>query len=519
MGIAESKILAVKLTTACSNAERNGHNQVRDLLFDKQFIKCLANLWLGLPEGSKQEIVPTSHKPSKNTRKRKKPQDQSIELSKPLKDNLALWGKDHRSFLDITLPSCPAKTCPIAAVYRNLTHVETRTAGDTIRLRFLKVLLHHLKQRLCVTYLRTNAVQWMAYRVTAAGLGDSDLGSISENIKDWAYVGGRYDALCEELGEDYDVSVDYKYLGNLFRLPDDVSDRFVAKELKVKDKVRRRVVIDSLISRGVCSQPGLSYSPTSTGLDSEVESITEYPSYQGAVPQIDPMNADYPSTAYSGTDYSTVAGGVPQIDPMNAEYPSVVPAVPQIDPMNADYPSTAYSGTNYSTVAGGVPQIDPMNAEYPSVVPAVPQIDPMNADYPSIAYSGTDYSTVAGGVPQIDPMNAEYPSVVPAVPQIDPMNADYPSTAYSGTNYSTVAGGVPQIDPMNAEYPSVVPAVPRIDPMNADYPSIAYLSTDYRNVWDDMPQIDPGAELHLENNGQCGQDCCVSGYASSDPRK
>jgi hypothetical protein len=115
-------------------------------------------------------------------------------------------------------------TCPVARYYQELSVAETRSAGDAIRLRFLKVIFHHLKDRFCVSYLRPDAVNWLATRVAAAGLDGRDAGQISDKIKKWAYLGGKYDALCRDIG-NYKVTVDYRYLGNLIRLPEDVTDR------------------------------------------------------------------------------------------------------------------------------------------------------------------------------------------------------------------------------------------------------------------------------------------------------
>lgn len=139
---------------------------------------------------------------------------------------MARWNTDFRSFLDAngTIESSRIVTCPIAAFYEELSKAEIRNSGDTIRLRFLKVLFHHLKDRFCITYLRPNAVDWITQRVLAVGLDDGDSGIITNKIKDWAYVGGRYEALSRDLG-NYNVAQDYKYLGSLFRLPDDVTDR------------------------------------------------------------------------------------------------------------------------------------------------------------------------------------------------------------------------------------------------------------------------------------------------------
>ncbi|KAJ6019968.1 hypothetical protein N7499_004121 [Penicillium canescens] len=251
MGIIESKILVVKLATACSVAEQKGQTEVQHVLSDQQVVDCLAKLWKHLPDVSKQKVDPSYRKRCRKAPRKLK--DEKIDLSKHLKANMARWSTDIRSFLYANGTTEPPSivTCPVAGFYEELSKAEIRNSGDAIRLRFLKVLFHHLKDRFCVTYLRPNAVEWITQRVLAAGLDDGDSGRITCKIKDWAYVGGRYEALSRDLG-DYNATQDYKYLGSLFRLPDDVTDRYLLKEVPVKGEDRTSF-INSLTRRGVCN--------------------------------------------------------------------------------------------------------------------------------------------------------------------------------------------------------------------------------------------------------------------------
>lgn len=114
--------------------------------------------------------------------------------------------------------------CPVAEIYGALSETELRNSGDTIRLRFLKVLFHHLKDRCSTIYLRQDAVEWITVRVVAAGLGKGNKDEISSKIKSWTYIGGKYDALSRDIGTK-NVAQEFAYLGNLFFLPEDVSDR------------------------------------------------------------------------------------------------------------------------------------------------------------------------------------------------------------------------------------------------------------------------------------------------------
>lgn len=185
-------------------------------------MSCLAAIWDNLPQPSKNEI--TGRKRCKKPPE--KPKDQQIKIPEPLQLNLDLWTKDANSFLDLIPYESPVAgvACPVAIFYQELSVTEIRSAGDAIRLRFLKVLFYHLKDRFCVTYLRPDAVTWMATRVGAAGVDGNDSSKISDKIKHWAYLGGKYDALCRDIG-NYNVAEDYKYLGNLIRLPEDMTDR------------------------------------------------------------------------------------------------------------------------------------------------------------------------------------------------------------------------------------------------------------------------------------------------------
>jgi hypothetical protein len=240
MGITDSKMLLMKLSSACSNAEEKGDDQVRDVLSDRQvrsyfistltqlikrqFVDCLAKIWKNLPESSKSRINPLGRKRS---RKPPKSKDQKVFLSDNLKSALGGWTDNPRSFFDEGESTDPfgLESCAIAASYETLLDTELRSVKDTIRLRFLKVLFYHLKDRFCVSRLRPNSIEWISQRISAAGLSDDDdTNSISNNVRRWAIVGAKYDALCKDLGE-YNAAQDYSYLGNLFRLPSDVTDR------------------------------------------------------------------------------------------------------------------------------------------------------------------------------------------------------------------------------------------------------------------------------------------------------
>ena len=151
-------------------------------------------------------------------------------MSESLKKNLVSWANDPESFLEPERSTDISSTkissilnCSITTIYQELLEIETRNSGDIIRMRFLKVLFHHMRDRICVSYLRPDAVEWMARKVVA-GLDNCDNSKISAKIKDWTSVGARYDALCRDIGT-CNIDQDFSYLGNLFRLPDKFTDR------------------------------------------------------------------------------------------------------------------------------------------------------------------------------------------------------------------------------------------------------------------------------------------------------
>ena len=247
MGVTESKLLLEKLSTACSDADKHGRNEIQGVFSDKevrpwfadtlmhalnteQFVDCLTRLWRHLPEYSKNQINTSTRRRCRKVPKRWK--DQKITLSEDLRKSLAQWTTNHCTLFDeIEIPVFPGLSpCyPIATSYKLLLEVESRKNRDTIRARFLKVLFFYLKDRFCVTNVQANAVDWISQAIRAAGLEDSNSDVISSNIRNWIKVGARYDSLCRDLG-NYNVE-DYRYLGVLFRLPDDVTDRLWVWEI------------------------------------------------------------------------------------------------------------------------------------------------------------------------------------------------------------------------------------------------------------------------------------------------
>ncbi|KAI2670342.1 hypothetical protein LCP963914a_9866 [Penicillium roqueforti] len=457
MGIAESKILLGKLEAACSYAEHNGCNQVQHVLSDKHFVDCLAKLWKHLPECSKKQIDPAGRKRTGNAAK--PPKKQKIQLSEPLKANLDQWAADNDSFLDTKCNTeCSSATrCPVAAIYQELREAEIRSSGDIMRMRFLKVLFHHLSDRFCVTYLRPNAVEWITRRVVGANLDDGDTLKISGKIKDWAFVGARYDALCRDLG-NYTVE-DYRYLGNLFRLPDDVTDRFMLKELRVKGDSRKDK-IDSLLRRGICELNQIS------AMDSLANDIF-CSLWNNIELSISSEEIENGSVFSSLKDWRSLPG-TRTVRFQNGERANLASSNPA---QNSELfsPSTSlYSDSEVASMSGDretANRVEAYGTELQGATPPVP--DAISASSSSDNQAYYTFRDMFGDMP--DPLNTSTERQGAAPPVPDAMSASSSSDNQAYYTFRDMFGDMP--DPLNTstERQGAAPPVP--DAMSASFNS------------------------------------------------
>jgi hypothetical protein len=123
------------------------------------------------------------------------------------------WTDNPLSFFKEDQARLSLKEEPLAEAYKYLIKLGKRAALDIIRGRLLKVLFHHLRERLGVQRLRSNRVQNIAQIISRSGLvEDCDIKTITK----WLDEGNRIDGLCREIGSIQGIR--YSHLRNLFYL-------------------------------------------------------------------------------------------------------------------------------------------------------------------------------------------------------------------------------------------------------------------------------------------------------------
>lgn len=111
---------------------------------------------------------------------------------------------------------------PLEESYTYLEGMERRNGKDMMRSRFIKVVYHRLRDRLCANQLRTNNVETAAQIIFRSGTADRDIGVVKQRFSRWTHEGRKVDALCRDI--DRAESLDNLHLGNLLCLPEDVND-------------------------------------------------------------------------------------------------------------------------------------------------------------------------------------------------------------------------------------------------------------------------------------------------------
>lgn len=111
---------------------------------------------------------------------------------------------------------------PLEESYKYLEGLERRSGRDTMRSRFMKVVYHRLRDRLCANQLRTDNAKTAAHIIFQSGMVGSDFNLVKQRVCRWTHEGRKIDALCRDI--DRDKSLDNLHLGNLLCLPEDVHD-------------------------------------------------------------------------------------------------------------------------------------------------------------------------------------------------------------------------------------------------------------------------------------------------------
>lgn len=195
-----------------------------------KFIEILKKAWDRLPPEIKVEVDGNSKiektKRSGTKRKATEPLDRphtkviaaKEKVSQSLEINLDSWMESPLSFfVDAPNPKFDLEQNPLAQSYNFLLHLESHREIDLIRARFLKVVFHHLKERLSLCYVRSDNLQRLAQIILRSGLVESSLGTIKEGLRGWIIEGGRIDSLCKDMNGSSFAGC--KYLGILFYLP------------------------------------------------------------------------------------------------------------------------------------------------------------------------------------------------------------------------------------------------------------------------------------------------------------
>ncbi|GIK05805.1 hypothetical protein Aspvir_009918 [Aspergillus viridinutans] len=240
--------------------------QLSQLVSQQEFIECLRKLWKKLPKTTKDKINKSHPRP-----RHRKITQSKIVIPAEDQANIAKWLQNRNQFFDDDDDDDDdddreiARHCQISRAYRAVVQAELRHSKDNLRLRFFKVLFFHLKVRSGVQNFRDNTVDGIA-RVIGSAI-NIDIDQIARNITSWAKIGKKYDGLCQDLakqspsepsgsedqstfeGSDAGDYKDYMYLGPLFYLPSDVTERWL-KDLTQRGQLRDRK-IKMFIDRGI----------------------------------------------------------------------------------------------------------------------------------------------------------------------------------------------------------------------------------------------------------------------------
>lgn len=146
------------------------------------------------------------------------------------------WSQNPRSFFQEGGDVLNLEVSPVAQLYQYLEQLNNRRTIDTIRARFIKIVFHRLKERLCLRYLRSKDVDNVAWILSESGFRSCDFDSIKRKIIRWTDLGGRLDALCRSIGSS--AAHEDSHLGNLFCLPEDCHDELCVTSIKVEDRCR-----------------------------------------------------------------------------------------------------------------------------------------------------------------------------------------------------------------------------------------------------------------------------------------
>ncbi|KAB8213562.1 hypothetical protein BDV33DRAFT_184538 [Aspergillus novoparasiticus] len=253
MGLAESKAAVTQISTACFEAECQGHVSVIELLSDNAFLILLNRIWNQIPPTTRKHIQKVNGCKSKRPSKRPSAQSK-IAPSMTLLESIPHWKNNVQSFFTTDGALQLNLACPITGLYNFLLLLEQRGEKDTWRTRFLKVIIHRLLRRVCGQYTRSIHVERAIRIVKKSGIVRDDSDLIGERITDWGKCGRRLELLCEDLNHLRHPTNDRlskeSHLGFLFHLPSYMTDDYIRK-IPLK-KSTRKIEIQRLHDGGLC---------------------------------------------------------------------------------------------------------------------------------------------------------------------------------------------------------------------------------------------------------------------------
>lgn len=195
-------------------------------------MESLREAWAHIPEKTRRSIgrrrqTTSQRRPRARLRK---PAASKIPISQNLMDHLSEWSQNPSSFFLDESIKLNLENSPIAEAYLCLEQLNRRGEVDIIRSRLLKITFYRLKERLCLSYMRSNNVDDVARIILKSELVRSDADSVKHNIVRWTDQGGRIDALCRSIGSS--STNEDSHLGNLFCLPEDCHDELFVTQIK-----------------------------------------------------------------------------------------------------------------------------------------------------------------------------------------------------------------------------------------------------------------------------------------------
>lgn len=183
-------------------------------------MNAVRQLWASIPLNTRRRIG----RPSKRSDKCTPNQFSSSKIRVPpvFLDGISGWENDPLSFFRESNVELDFDGSALAKTYVFLDKLEQRKEKDILRSRFVKVLYYRLKNRLSLSYVRSNNMETMAQIISRAGTASTDAEVIKKNISKWVKQGRKFDALCKDVNKA--KSLEDTHLGVLFCLPSDIHD-------------------------------------------------------------------------------------------------------------------------------------------------------------------------------------------------------------------------------------------------------------------------------------------------------